>query len=546
MRRREFLKMTLAASAAGLAGSCAPLTRKRAVAGRRPNVLLIMADDMGYSDAQCYGGEVRTPVLSSLAARGLRFTQHYSTGRCWPSRACILSGYYAQQIRRDSIEGIERADRPSWATLLPEMLKPCGYRSYHSGKWHIDGSPKEAGFDRSWGVEFKQCDWDRFFASKPWQEDDLRAPVQKGDDYYSTVAIADHAIACLKLHERDFTSTPFFQYVTFYSPHWPLHAFREDIEAYKGVYKDGWDVIRKQRWQRMKKMGLINCDLSKKDTDVVPHWNLSREDQQERIGTGEADRAVDWEALTEEQKEFQAVKMSIHAAMITRMDKEIGRIVDQLKAMGAYENTLILFVSDNGASAEMYIRGDGHDKSARPGSAESFLCVGPGWATAANTPFRLHKHWNHEGGISSPLIVHWPDGIADRGGLRHDPCHFIDIVPTVMELAGADAKAAGKSENAAPLRPGQSLLPAFGNGAVGHDLLWWAHRDNRAVREGKWKLSARWIEKGKSGPWELYDLSRDRCEMNNLAEKYPEKVKDLSGKWERMADHFRDCLQVDK
>ncbi|OXU15833.1 arylsulfatase [Sedimentisphaera salicampi] len=537
--RREFMKSTagiLASYALTAAASEAPVKDK-------PNILLIMADDMGYSDAECYGGEVRTPNLSALADNGLRFTQHYSSGRCWPSRACLLTGYYAQHIRRDSLPGIKKGKRPSWAPTAPHFLKHGGYKSYHSGKWHIDGSPEEGGFDRTWGNHNNGCDWDRFFDSKQWQEGDLKAPVEKGEKYYSTTAIADHAIACLKLHKKNNPDKPFFQYMAFYSPHFPLQAIQKDIESYQGVYRKGWDAIRHERWERMKEMGIVNCGLSEREANILPHWNMSEKGLKQKIGEGEAPYAVAWNRLTETQKEFQAKKMAIHAAMITRMDIEIGRVVRQLKKMGVYENTLILFASDNGASAEQFIRGDGHNPDAPLGSAESYLCLGPGWSTAANTPFRLHKHWNHEGGISSPLIAHWPKGIKDSGELRHDPSHFIDILPTCMDAAGLEFPDKTKDGKAVPKRSGKSLLASFReDGALKHKCLWWAHANNRAFRKGDWKISARRASNGNTGPWELYNLKFDRCEMNNLASKYPEKVNELASKWHEMAEGFKRDL----
>ena len=438
------------------------------------------------------------------------------------------------------MDGIKLGSRPKWAPLLPELLKSYGYSSYHSGKWHIDGTPLEGGFERSWGGERSGCDWDRYFDSKPWKEDGVSAPVKPGADYYSTIAIADHAIGCLKLHKKKYGDKPFFQYIAFYSPHFPLQALQKDIDSYRDAYIEGWDVVRQRRWKRMLEMGIVNCALSERDTDIVPSWNLKPEQLAERIGAGEAARAVAWETLTDEQKRFQAAKMAIHAAMITRMDMEIGRVVRQLKEMGAFENTLILFASDNGASAEQIIRGDGHDKSAAMGSAKSYLCLGPGFSTAANTPFRLHKHWNHEGGISSPFIVHWPEGIRAGGELRHDASHFIDIAPTILELAGAktDETIAG------PARPGRSLVPVFKKDRVlGERTLWWCHSGNRAIRVGDWKLSAKGGAKGK---WELYDLRVDRCEMNDLGLKYPQKVEQLGGRWEDIADEFREDLKEEK
>ena len=550
MKRREFLKNSLvvlagAGSVSSLV-SCTlqPYSERNT---KKPNVLLIMADDMGYSDAGCYGGEVATPNLNKLAANGLRFTQHYSTGRCWPSRACVLTGYYAQQVRRDGMKGVKKGNRPLWALLLPEMLKPYGYKSYHSGKWHIDGSPKDkgAGFDRSWGSEKHGCDWNRFFDSKRWQEDEFSAPVKEGQKYYSTVAIADHSIACLKLHKKNNSDDPFFLYTAFYSPHFPLHAMQKDIDKYRDVYLEGWDVIRQQRWNKMKKMRLVNCSLSDKEEEIAPHWNLTANQLKKQIGPGEAGRAVDWDSLTDEQKKFQATKMAIHAAMISRMDAEIGRIVAQLKDMGEYENTLILFASDNGASAEQIIRGDMHDKQAAMGSAKTFLCLGPGWSTAANTPFRLHKHWNHEGGISSPLIAHWPAVIKDKGKLRHDPSHFIDVVPTVLEVASGKRALENYESDDTPRRPGLSLIPAFAkNGAVKHESLWWCHSGNRAIRMGDWKLSANGSGKEATGKWELYNLKADRSEMNDLALKYPDKVKELDRRWKETAEDFRKGLKT--
>jgi arylsulfatase len=496
-----------------------------ATAAGKPNVLLILADDMGYSDAGCYGGEIKTPHLDALAANGVRFTQHYSTGRCWPSRARILTGYYAQQVRRDKWPGrIGKGRRPRWAPTVPHLLKPLGYRCYQSGKWHVDGSPKQGGFNRAWGIESGECDGSRFFASRPWKEGKHSAPVKQGEEYYSTIAIADHTIACLKLHREEHPDKPFFHYTAFYSPHFPLHALQKDIDKYRGRYADGWDKVREDRLERMKKMGLVNCDLSDLEPKRIPGWNVKQPELKNVYGEGEVERAVPWDTLTDAQKKHQALKMAIHAAMITRMDTEIGRIIKQLKKMGAYENTLILFASDNGASAEIMNRGDKHSKDAVAGSAKTHLCLGPGWSSAANTPFRLHKHWTHEGGISSPFIAHWPKGITAKGELRHDPSHFIDVVPTALELAGGDSRD----------RPGLSLVPAFArDGAVKHDHLWWLHEGHRAIRMGDWKLSA-----VKGGQWELYNLKTDRCEMKNLAEKHPEIVEKLSKQWKETANGF--------
>ncbi|MBI4323681.1 MAG: arylsulfatase [Chloroflexi bacterium] len=511
-----------------------------AAAPARPNILLIVADDMGFSDAACYGGEVQTPNLNRLAENGLRFTQFYNTARCWPSRACILTGYYAQSVRRDQLPGVAgggQGVRPKWARLLPQYLKPLGYRSYHSGKWHVDGPRLAGGFDRSYSLE----DHDRYFAPRNHFEDDAKLPpVQPGSGFYTTSFIAGHAIKCLQEHAVQYAGQPFFQYLAFTSPHFPLHALPQDVAIYQDRYQTGWDVIRQERYARMKKPGLINCTLSKLDADTVPSWNLSEEKLREQIGPGEVGRAVPWIELTAEQKQFQTTKMALHAAMIHRMDLEIGRVLDQINAMGAFENTVIFFMSDNGASAEQIIRGELHDRAAPPGSARTFLSLGPGWSGAANTPFRLHKSWVHEGGISTPLIVHWPAGIKARGELRQNPGHLIDLVPTILELAGGQRPKTPEGEAIPPL-PGKSLVPAFmKDGSVTREYLWWFHDGNRAIRVGDWKLVA-----DHEAPWELYDLVQDRSESSNLAAKHPGKVRELEQAWAKHAEEFRALATAD-
>ena len=508
------------------------LVPRCAAATARPNILLILADDMGYSDAACYGGDIRTPHLDSLAANGLRFTQFYNTARCWPSRAAILTGYYAQSVRRDAMPGVPggaKGARPPWAKLLPEMLKPLGYRSYLSGKWHVDGKPTENGFDHSYVLE----DHNRNFAPRNHLEDDQPLPpVALGSGYYTSTAYADHAIKCLKEHSEKFADRPFFSYLAFTVPHFPLQAPREDIARYKDKYLKGWEVTREERFARQKKAGLVNTTLSAIERDLGPPYAFPAEIA--KLGPGEINRPLPWTELTTEQREFQATKMAIHAAMVDRMDQEIGRVLAQVKTMGAMENTLVLFLSDNGASAEIMVRGDGNAPGAVPGSAESFLCLGPGFSSAANTPFRRHKTWVHEGGISTPLIVQWPKGIAARGELRHNPAHLIDLVPTILDLAGGKPfeNVDGKP---VPPAPGKSLVPVFAkDGTVTHDCLWWMHEANRALRVGDWKI----VAAGKDASWELYDLATDRAESKNLAEQQSERVKEMAALWTRRTEEF--------
>jgi arylsulfatase A-like enzyme len=491
-----------------------------------PNVVLILADDLGYSDLGCYGGEIATPNLDKLAAGGLRFTQFYNTARCWPTRGAILTGYYAQQIRRDTVPGVKSGGqgvRPEWAKLLPELLRPLGYRSYHSGKWHIDGEPLANGFDHSYSLN----DHDRHFAPRNHAEDGKPLPAADPKaGYYSSTAIADHAVKCLKDHAERHAGTPFFAFVAFTAPHFPLQAPAADVAKYRKTYLAGWDEMRKRRWERLEPLGVRGASLSAIERDVGPPYAFPND--LKKLGPNEVNRPLAWADLTAEQRAFQADKMAVHAAMVDRMDREIVRILDQLKAMKADENTLVLFLSDNGASAEIMVRGDGHDPHAECGTGATFVCIGPGWSSLANTPFRRHKTWVHEGGIATPLIAHWPKGIPARGGVRHTPAHVIDVVPTVLELAGGrfPTERGGKP---VPLPPGKSLVPAFAKDVtVARDSLWWLHEGNKAIRVGDWKLVA-----AKGGAWELYDLATDRSETKDLAAAKPEKVKELADLWEK-------------
>jgi arylsulfatase len=493
----------------------------------RPNILLVVADDMGFSDAGCYGGEIATPNLDALAKDGLRFTQFYNTARCWPSRAAILTGYYAQQVRRDTVPGIPsgaRGTRPPWARLLPEMLHPLGYRSYHSGKWHVDGKPLQNGFDHSYSLN----DHNRHFTPRQHTEDDKPLPpVKPRDGYYSSTAITDHAIKYLKEHAAKYPKQPFFAFVAFTAPHFPVQAPAEDVARYRKRYLPGWDALRDERWKRLRELTIGGDALSAVERDLGPPYNFP--DALKKLGPNELNRPLAWKGLTAAQREFQAGKMAVHAAMVDRMDREIGRVLGQLRAMKALDNTLVLFLSDNGASAEIMVRGDGHDPDAECGTGATFLCIGPGWSTMCNTPFRRHKTWVHEGGISTPLIVHWPRGIAARGELRRTPGHVIDLVPTVLEVAGGrrPERWAGRP---VPPPPGKSLVPLFArDGTVQHDSLWWLHEGNRALRAGNWKI----VAAGKDSPWELYDLSSDRSESKGLAKDRPEKVRELAAAWAR-------------
>lgn len=512
-----------------------PASAQKKEAKRRPNVLIILADDLGYSDLGCYGSEIATPQLDGLAKNGLRFTNFYNTARCWPTRGALLTGYYPQQIRRDAVPGVKsggQGTRPRWAALLPEWLQLSGYRTYHSGKWHIDGKPLENGFDHSY--ELGGVNQSNYFKSQSVTDDGK--PVPQTDNYYSTVAVADHAVRCLQEHEEKFAERPFFHYLCFTAPHFPLHALPEDIQKYRDRYQTGWNEIQKTRYAKQKELGFVSTALPAMERDVGPPYPFPA--AIEKFGPGEVNRPLPWSELTKEQQEFQAAKMAIHAAMVDRMDVEIGKVLAQLKAMNQFDNTLIFFLSDNGASAEMMIRGDGHDPQAPLGSAATYPCLGPGWSSCANTPFRRHKTWVHEGGIATPLIVHWPRGIKAKGQLRHTPGHVIDIPATVLDL-GLDPFAEETSDfSNHPKPPGRSLTHRFLSDATVPQLeimppLWFLHEGNRALRAGKWKIVA-----AKDQPWELYDLATDRGETKNLAATHPDRVQQLADRWQAEYDQF--------
>lgn len=511
-----------------------------------PNIVLIMADDMGYSDIGCYGSEIDTPNIDALAANGIRFTQFYNGARCCPSRAALLTGLYAHQAGMGCME-------PDWkvpgyrgninnrCVTLAEALKLNGYSTYMTGKWHLTNKSKpkseadkydwpcQRGFDRYFGTI---AGAGNFFTPATLTRDNTNIEEEARDDpdFYYTDAISDNAVKFINEHANDKPEKPFFEYVAFTAPHWPLHAKESDIQKYLGKYDTGWDVLKKERHERMVKMGLIDKQWEMAPRDgAVAAWDdlenaeispLMKECAEKHGG----------------MKKIMSYKMACYAAMIDCMDQGIGRIVKALKDTGQFDNTLILFLSDNGGCAEWGTYGFGWKnlkKTGKIGGAkESSTSYGPAWANPSNTPFRLYKLDVHEGGIATPLIVHWPKYVKDKGALRNDVGHIIDIMPTAMDAASGTYPETYDG-NAIQAMEGVSLLPAFIKKPLERkEAIYWEHIGNHAIRDGKWKL----VAQGENGAWELYDMETDRTEQNNLAEKHPDIVKKLNDKWYSWAE----------
>jgi arylsulfatase len=485
----------------------------------RPNVLLILADDLGFSDLGCYGSEIATPHIDRLAAGGLRFTSFYNAARCCPTRASLLTGLYPHQagvghmLQAWSPPGYTTGLNDRCATIA-EVLRLAKYRTYHAGKWHVGhlvgfqttAHPLDRGFDRFYGTGGGS----NYFAPKPLMSD-RKLIEPKGPDYYLTDDLTGAAVRFVREHARDHAGTPFFLHLCYTAPHFPLQARPADIQKYRGKYRAGWDALRQARHARQKKLGIVES-----------RWKLSPRDP---VAAAWADA---------KDKDEWDLRMAVYAAMIDRMDQGIGRVLDALRAARLLDDTLILFLSDNGASAEALDTwpnpARGHKPGAVTGTRDSHRCLEVGWANAANTPFREHKMWVHEGGISTPLIAHWPAGIAARGKLTSAVGHIVDILPTLIELAGVKYPARLGRRDLVPLE-GKSLVPILqGKAPQGERTLFWEHEGNRAIRDGKWKLVAEY-----RGKWELYDLESDRTECSNLAGKQPQRVQALAAKWQAWA-----------
>jgi arylsulfatase A-like enzyme len=541
--RRQFLRNVLVGSAPVLYGSMFACRPAFSQPRRRPNIVLIMADDMGFSDAGCYGGEIHTPNIDKLAGDGLRFMQFYNCARCCPTRASLMTGQYQHKV------GLARNGRSLTRNgiTIAEALKPAGYNTAMAGKWHLSSTtplpdkklhqkwldhqydpgrpfapletyPVNRGFDKHYGVIWGVIDhFDPFSLV-----DGTEAVPEVPDDYYFADAITDKSVEYIRQFSQ--SNKPFFLYVAHCASHWPLHARPEDIEKYKDTYKDGWEKLRRDRYERMLKMGLFQ----KENTPLPPIQ----------------DRGRKWDHLSQEEKAFESAKMSVHAAMVSRVDHSVGRIVEALKQAGQLNNTVIFFLSDNGASPEVPTR-PGYDRSSQtrdgrtihyqgvtqPGPETTYTSIGPPWASASNTPFRYWKKESYEGGCHTPLVVHWPAGLkASPGSTTEEVGHVMDLMPTCLELAGVGYPAQYLGHKLTAL-DGKSLVPFLTRGRkVSRGSLFFEHEGGRAVRIGDWKLVALANE-----PWRLYNLANDRTETNDLASRYPERAASMKRQWQQWA-----------
>ncbi|MGK6350975.1 arylsulfatase [Parapedobacter sp. DT-150] len=505
--------------------SCQPKTERS-----KPNIILIMSDDMGYSDLGCYGGEIETPVLDGLAEGGVRFTQFYNGARCCPTRASLISGLYPHQTgighMTNPSENFEvhdyhipgyRGELSQQTHTLAEVLRTAGYRTLMAGKWHLgmehrEQWPLQRGFDRFYGILDGASNYFQPVHPRGITLDNDPVDVQDST-YYTTDAFTDYAIRFINEGQDVNKKSPFFLYLAYTAPHWPLQAPKSVIDKYRDRYDQGWAALRTERYEKMIELGLVDSS-----------WRLSPAD-----GLG-------WDTLSSEKRTDLALRRAIYAAQVDQMDRNIGRLVDYLKTNGLLENTLIVFINDNGACAEGGMLGGG--KSEQLETKEGyFLTYGQSWANASNTPYREYKHWVHEGGISSPLIAHWPAGISSslRGKLISEYGFLPDIMATFADISGASYPSE-RNGKPVPSMVGESFLPLLkGSDEPIHDQpIFWEHEGNKAVRLGNYKAVMKW-EENKPEKWELYDISKDRTELNDLSEKEPDRLALLVTAWEEWA-----------
>ena len=521
MNRRTFLETVAAGTAAVATGTAA--------AGSKPNIIVILADDMGFCDIGCYGSEINTPNLDALAKAGVRGSHFRNTARCCPTRAALLTGLYSHQagvghmVNDYGVPGY-RGELSRDAVTIAEALKGANYSTAMVGKWHVttpdpdkrDNWPGKRGFDY---VYSNIVGATNYFAPHGLIRNDQ--PITATGDYYHTEALSEEAIGYI--NRRKGEANPFFMYLAYTAPHWPLQARDADIKRYAGRYAEGWDKVRARRYKRMVEMGVVDA-----------RWGVAPRDPE----------IPAWDSVPD--KEWQQRRMEVYAAQVESLDRGIGRVLDALQATGAADNTLVLFMSDNGGCAEVMkntpnpgyptktLTGEnvtwGNRPSVMPGPANTFESYGPEWAHLSNTPFRMYKHWVHEGGIASPLIARWPKQIKSHGAWTHQAGHVIDVMATCLDAAGAVYPKTYKGHAITPLE-GKSLLPALRQPKqTTPRTVFWEHEGNRAVIDGDWKL----VSKYKS-PWELYNLAEDRIETKDHAASEPARVKKMEAQYDAWA-----------
>lgn len=507
--------------------------------GPRPNIIVIMVDDMGYSDIRPYGGEIDTPNLDSLAKGGLRFTQFYNSARCCPTRATLVTGLHPHEagighMTGESGPGGNPGRPPAYAgnlndscVTLAQIAKSAGYATFMTGKWHLSGSdqadwPLQRGFDRYYGCLSGAVHQFHPYGERIMYDGNTPDPTPKSTSdgpFYTTDAFTDHAIGFLDEHLKGGRKgDPFFLYLAYTAPHWPLHARDQELAKYRGKYRLGWDQLREQRYQRQLASGLIPAS-----------WKLSPRDS----------KVPAWDSLDEKQREECDLRMAAYAGMIDRVDQKIGDLLAILKQHQAFDNTLILFLADNGACAEGPLLGVGDPvKDRAPGTALNQLAYGTGWANASNTPYRLYKHFTHQGGANTPFIAHWPARIKPGRDWFREPAQLIDVMATVADVAGATYPKAFHGHPILPL-DGISLTPAFDGKPLGRKRpIFVEHEDNAMVRDGDWKLVGRGVSPARGlqpAKWELYDIRVDGTELHDLAAEHPETVARMSAQWEDWA-----------
>jgi arylsulfatase A-like enzyme len=508
-------------------------------ADQKPNIILVMVDDMGFSDIGCYGGEIQTPNIDRLAFEGVRFSRFYNGSRCCPTRASLMTGLHSHLTGighmtnpPNSSQHDEGPDFPNYrgflnheCVTLAEALKPAGYATLMAGKWHLgynDESrwPLQRGFEKYYGCIsgatrffYPEDPRGMTFGNKP----DTKLKSTTDRPFYTTDAFTDYAIRFIQ-EEQAGKKRPFFLYLAYTAPHWPHQAHEAEIAKYRGTYMQGWDAVREARYQRQIKLGLID-----------PKWKLSPR----------ASDVPDWDSLDAAKQKEMDMHMAVYSAMIDRVDQNIGKLMAALKRDGIDENTLILFLSDNGACAEGPVLGRGDVLDPDKRNQSDNLNYGAAWANVSSTPFRLYKHYTHEGGAATPFFMHWPARIQPLEKWYGEPAQLIDVMPTLLEIAGAEYPKTFDGNTIHPLR-GISLSPAFsGKPLVRTAPMFSEHENNAFMMDGDWKLVGREVAAPK-GPdeskWELYNLAADRTELNNLAGKYPERVDQMFRAWKTWAD----------